>query len=87
MRTTSRLSFRSGSVFRTHLNVACRHVVDGPKLDINRTMTKSWSLVGGHSPMHFFRFALIAALQTRFTVPAIKPRNDPAKKEALSIIR
>ncbi|WP_342722674.1 hypothetical protein AAFG07_25970 [Bradyrhizobium sp. B097] len=27
---------------------------DGPQPDINRTMAKSWSLVGGHSLMNFF---------------------------------
>jgi hypothetical protein len=34
-----------------------------------------------------FRFALIAALQTRFSVPAIAPIIDPVKKEALSIMK
>jgi hypothetical protein len=38
-------------------------------------------------PDALFRFALTAALQARFTVPAKAPKNHPVEKQRISIIR
>src|SRR5690242_15876509 len=59
---------------------------NGLKADINKTMQKSRWLVGGHSPMHSFRFALIEALQSQ-SIPPMRPRDQPPKKAALSAAR
>jgi hypothetical protein len=47
-------SMTSGFPPKADTVTAGRHVSKVPKPEINRTMPKSWQLVGGHSLMHFF---------------------------------